>query len=335
MSLIVIDSVTKDFVAERTVSDRLRRRAAPALRAVDDVSLEVPAGQTLAVVGESGSGKSTLARLLVGLETPTSGRITVDGVAMSGPLTPAQRRSVQIVSQNPWSALNRRRTIGQSLALPLHAHRLVAGRAEGRARVTELLDTVGLREEYADRRPADVSGGELQRVTIARALAVEPRVLVLDEPTASLDNRVKAVVVSLLADLRERLGLTYVLVTHELDVAHYVADRTAVMYRGRIVESGAAETVFPSPRHPYTRMLLDARPQPDPGVPSGPGLPDPTPARRPAAGPGGCAFRGRCPHAMAACDEAVPPLATVAPGHHSACLLPAGEDAALASRVPS
>lgn len=319
MSLIRVESVTKDFVGARTVADRLRRNPASRMRAVDDVSLEVPSGQTLAVVGESGSGKSTLARMMVGLTEPSAGSVTIDGAAMSGRLTPAQRRSVQIVSQNPWSALNRRRTIGQALALPLRAHGLVADHASCRARIAELLETVGLREDYADRRPADVSGGELQRVTVARALAVEPRVLVLDEPTASLDTGVKAVVVSLLTELKDRLGLTYVLVTHELDVAYYMADSVAVMFRGRVVEYGAAETVLRNARHPYTSLLIEARPVPDPAVRSGPALPDPSPHRPVGDTTRGCTFRPRCARAVEACATERPELREVEAAHLAAC----------------
>jgi oligopeptide/dipeptide ABC transporter ATP-binding protein len=321
MSLIRIRSVTKDFPRERDVLDRLARRPATRVRAVDDVSLTVSKGRTLAVVGESGSGKSTLARMLVGLTSPTVGDVTVDGHAMTGRLTAEQRRAVQFVSQNPWSALNRRRTVGHALALPLRVHRLVPDRSACERRVRELLELVGLPEQYAQRRPSDISGGELQRVTIARALSVEPAVVVLDEPTASLDSAVKAVVVSVLAELKERLGLTYVLVTHELDVARYLADHAAVMYRGRVVEYGEAERVLVSPTHPYTRLLLDARPMPDPLIPSGPALPEPAP-ERPATPTTGCAFRARCPRAGPRCAPAVPALVETTAGHHTACVHP-------------
>ncbi|MFD2348518.1 ATP-binding cassette domain-containing protein [Nonomuraea ferruginea] len=231
------------------------------LRAVDGVTFEVPQGRTLAVIGESGCGKSTIARMLVRLAEPTEGRIQVQGSEK------ADRRAIQLVSQNPWSALNRRKSIGHALRQPLAVHGLHPGRAARDARVRELLDLVGLTEEYLGRRPGGVSGGELQRVTVARALAVEPKVLVLDEPTASLDVSVKALLVNLLQDLRQRLGLSYVLITHEIDIARHLADDVAVMYLGRFVETGTADQVFddpPPPLHPGAARRR-ARPRPPTG----------------------------------------------------------------------
>ncbi|MGI5158854.1 oligopeptide/dipeptide ABC transporter ATP-binding protein [Microbispora sp. CA-102843] len=281
------------------------------VHAVDDVSFELEAGSTLAIVGESGCGKSTIARMLVRLTEPTAGRILVQGRDTT------DRRAIQLVSQNPWSALNRRKSIRHALEQPLAVHRLYPDRAARAARVRELLELVGLTEEYLDRRPGGVSGGELQRVTVARALAVEPRVLVLDEPTASLDVSVKALLVNLLADLRRRLGLSYVLITHEIDIARHLADRVAVMYLGRIVETGDAEQVFTDPRHPYTRALLAAVP----GLES----------REPAAlltgevpsavsPPSGCRFHTRCPMAVDACGRTEPALEPEADGRRVACL---------------
>ncbi|TXK34020.1 oligopeptide/dipeptide ABC transporter ATP-binding protein [Nonomuraea sp. C10] len=280
------------------------------LRAVDGVTFEVPQGRTLAVIGESGCGKSTIARMLVRLAEPTEGRIQVQGSEQ------ADRRAIQLVSQNPWSALNRRKSIGHALRQPLAVHGLHPGRAARDARVRELLDLVGLTEEYLGRRPGGVSGGELQRVTVARALAVEPKVLVLDEPTASLDVSVKALLVNLLQDLRQRLGLSYVLITHEIDIARHLADDVAVMYLGRFVETGTADQVFDDPRHPYTRALLAA--VPDPGRPPAAPLTGEVPSA--LAPPPGCRFHTRCPLATAACEATDPALEPATDGRLIACI---------------
>ncbi|MFJ4773094.1 ABC transporter ATP-binding protein [Streptomyces uncialis] len=288
-----------------------RRRPRRTVHAVDDVDFRIESGRTLAVIGESGCGKSTVAKLLLGLTEPTAGTITVHG-----------ERRIQMVAQNPWSALNRRKTIGHALDQPLRIHRTDLD-ADGRAaRVRELLDLTSLPHEFLTRYPADVSGGELQRVTIARALAAEPRVLVLDEPTASLDVSVKAGLINLLCDLRDDLGLTYLLITHEIDVARLIADRVLVMYLGHVVESGTAEAVFDHPAHPYTRSLLDSVPVPDPRrrkellpltgeVPS---AVDP---------PSGCRFRTRCPHAVDECASTRPPARETGTGQLTACHLTA------------
>ncbi|MFG1948814.1 oligopeptide/dipeptide ABC transporter ATP-binding protein [Nonomuraea sp. NPDC048826] len=300
MTAVRAEGLVKHF---RTGGGRL-------LRAVDGVSFEVPQGRTLAVIGESGCGKSTIARMLVRLAEPTGGRILVHGSEA------ADRRAIQLVSQNPWSALNRRKSIGHALHQPLAVHGLHPGRAARDARVRELLDLVGLTEEYLGRRPGGVSGGELQRVTVARALAVEPKVLVLDEPTASLDVSVKALLVNLLQDLRQRLGLSYVLITHEIDIARHLADDVAVMYLGRFVETGTAEQVFDDPRHPYTRALLAA--VPTPGRPPVAPLTGEVPSA--LAPPPGCRFHTRCPLATDACKTVEPELAPAPDGRLVACI---------------
>ncbi|GAA0949650.1 oligopeptide/dipeptide ABC transporter ATP-binding protein [Actinocorallia libanotica] len=280
------------------------------VHAVDGVSFEVPEGRTLSIIGESGCGKSTIARMLVRLADPTGGRILVQG--RDG----VDRRAIQLVSQNPWSALNRRKSIRHALEQPLAVHGLHPGRAARAARVRELLELVGLTEEYLDRRPGGVSGGELQRVTVARALAVEPRVLVLDEPTASLDVSVKALLVNLLLDLKRRLGLSYVLITHEIDIARHLADDVAVMYLGRFVETGPAEQVFDDPRHPYTRALLAAVP----GLDRRSGTPLTGEVPSAVSPPPGCRFHTRCPLAVDACSAAEPPLRREEDGRLVACL---------------
>ena len=293
---------------------RRRRGAAPAqVHALDGITLDVARGRSLALIGESGCGKSTVAKLLVGLTTPTAGTVEVAGHRVV-PVTENDveaRRRVQLVSQNPWSALNRARTVGHILTQPLKLHGLARGRGkqgkeELQRRAGELLEMVGLPATYLARRPRDLSGGELQRVTVARALAGEPDVLVLDEPTASLDVSVKATLVNLLSDLRARLGLTYVLITHELDIARHLADDVAVMYLGEVVEKGPSEQVFGRPEHPYTRALLAAAPtELVIGRLHGDGLTGEVPSA--VHPPSGCRFHTRCPFATDECTTTIPP----------------------------
>ncbi|MER7780524.1 ATP-binding cassette domain-containing protein [Streptomyces sp. NPDC096191] len=239
--------------------------------AVDDVSLEVHQGETLALVGESGCGKTTLTRLLLRLLEPTAGSVRFDGqdlAALSAPELRAVRRQMQVVLQDPYSSMNPRMRITDIVAEPLVTHDPEArgrrARPRTRERVGELLEAVGLDAGIQDRYPHEFSGGQRQRVSIARALALRPRLLVLDEPTSALDVSVQATVLDLLADLQQRLGLTYVFVSHNLAVVGQVADRVAVMRRGRLVEVGDTAEVLGSPRHPYTRQLLDAVPVLDP-----------------------------------------------------------------------
>jgi oligopeptide/dipeptide ABC transporter ATP-binding protein len=308
-AVVEATGLTKHFTLKQAGGSRFRRAALRTVHAVDDIAFSVDAGRTLAIIGESGCGKSTVAKLLLGLTAPTTGTIEITG-----------ERRIQMVAQNPWSALNRRKTIGHALDQPLRIHRPDLDAAGRAARVRELLELTSLPAEFLDRYPADVSGGELQRVTIARAIAAEPRVLVLDEPTASLDVSVKAGLVNLLCDLRDDLGLTYLLITHEIDVARLLADEVLVMYLGHVVESGAADEVFDRPAHPYTRSLLDSVPVPDPRrrkkllpltgeVPS---AVDP---------PSGCRFRTRCPHAMDECTRTRPQARDITEGHRAACHL--------------
>ncbi|MEV5783203.1 ATP-binding cassette domain-containing protein [Streptomyces sp. NPDC048448] len=259
MTLLELDHLRKEFGGR------------PPHVAVDDVSLTVAEGQTLALVGESGCGKTTLTRLLLRLLEPTAGSVRFDGQDL-GALSPARLRSVrrqmQVVLQDPYSSMNPRMRITDIVAEPLVTHDPQArgrrGRARTRERVGELLESVGLPAGIQDRYPHEFSGGQRQRVSIARALALEPRLVVLDEPTSALDVSVQAQVLDLLAELQRRLGLTYVLVSHNLAVVRQVADRVAVMRQGRLVEVGDAADVFRDPQHPYTRQLLDAVPLPDP-----------------------------------------------------------------------
>jgi len=289
------------------------------VRAVDGVSFTLQAGQTLGVVGESGCGKSTLGRLLLRLIEPTAGRIVFAGTdlgTLGATALRAQRRAMQIVFQDPYSSLNPRMTVGQILSEPLRLHGLHGGREQ--ARVAELLQTVGLAPEHAQRYPHEFSGGQRQRVGIARALAVEPQLIVCDEAVSALDVSVQAQVVNLLQDLQQRLGLAYVFIAHDLAVVKHIASHVAVMYLGRIVELAPKRALFAQPRHPYTQALLAAIPEPQPGrdrartllqgdVPS------------PAKPPPGCAFHTRCVHVRADCAQVLPALLDEA-GHATACL---------------
>lgn len=292
------------------------------LKAVDGVSFEIRRGETLGLVGESGSGKTTTGRAILRLTEPTSGAVRFHGDdvgAMDGEALRAFRRSAQIIFQDPYGSLNPRVTVGGAIREVLHVHGLAMG-SEG-ARVAELLELVGLHPSHAGRYPHEFSGGQRQRVGIARALAVEPELIVCDEPVSALDVSVQAQVVNLLASLQDRLGLAYLFIAHDLGVVEHVSDRIAVMYLGRIVEMADAERLVRSPRHPYTRALLSAVPVPEPGrrrdriVLSG-DVPSPVDP------PAGCPFHSRCPHPDrdGACEEEAPPLEPKSPGHLAACI---------------
>ncbi|MCI0690326.1 MAG: ABC transporter ATP-binding protein [Sporichthyaceae bacterium] len=297
------------------------------VHAVRGVSFEVPTGSTLGVVGESGCGKSTMARMLVGLETPTGGAVLVDGAPYSTGRRPDRRarRRVQMVFQDPHSSLNERFTVGATLREVLAVHKLVP-KARRPDRVRELLGQVGLAASTADRYPHELSGGQRQRVGIARALAVDPRILVLDEPVSALDVSVRAEVMNLLIRLRDELALTYVFISHDLSMVRHISDRIAVMYLGRIVELGPWLAVSDRPRHPYTQALHDAVPVADPSAAQGREfdeirgeLPDP------AHPPPGCPFHTRCPLVKDACARTDQVLAPVAADHGVACMVVTGQ----------
>jgi len=304
------------------------------VRAVDDVSLTLPAGSITAIVGESGSGKSTLAMLLARLIKPTSGRLALDGreISASSRVRRSYARQVQLVLQDPFASLNPIHDVRYHLVRPLKLHGITgSGRpggtaADGQGRgldqaVADLLERVALTptDQFAGKYPHELSGGQRQRVAIARALAVAPSVLLADEPVSMLDVSIRLGVLNLLADLRERDGLTIVYVTHDIASARYLADTIAVMYAGRIVESGPASTVTDQPEHPYTQLLLSAAPDPDRAqAPSLLGRGAPPNLVTP---PPGCRFHPRCPHAMRICADTVPVPAEVAAGQASACWL--------------
>jgi peptide/nickel transport system ATP-binding protein len=295
------------------------------VRAVDGVSFSVRTGETLGLVGESGSGKSTIGRMITRLVDPTDGRMlyrasdrTVHDLAA---LTPSKyrplRSQIQIVFQDPYASLNPRMRIREVLAEALDTHGLARGEARP-ARIQQLLEQVGLRPEHADRFPHEFSGGQRQRIGIARALAVEPSFIVADEPLSALDVSIQAQVVNLLGDLKERLGLTLLFISHDLDVVEYLCDRVVVLYLGRVMEIAPTASLYAEPLHPYTRALLAAAPIPDPArrrtiEPLQGDLPSP------AHPPSGCVFRTRCPRAETACASADMALREVSPGRFTAC----------------
>mgnify|MGYP001044495176 FL=1 len=284
------------------------------VHAVHPVSFEVQTGETLGIVGESGCGKSTLARMLVGLLPPTSGSIEIEGRALDRADPAAFGRLIQYVFQDPVSSLNPRKTIRQIIEVPLRLLHGLRGKALD-DRIAELFDAVNLRPEFLSRYPHEFSGGQAQRIGIARALAASPRIVILDEPVSALDVSVQAQVLNLLADLKAEFNLTYLFISHDLAVVEAVSDRIAVLYFGSIVETGPAEKVFAAPRHPYTSLLADSAPvvgRPLGGAQSGE-LPDPLNP------PPGCAFAGRCPRASDVCRAKVPELRAVEGDQFAAC----------------
>ncbi len=305
--------VERRFPGGRGLTDMILRRPRPVVHALSGVGLAIAAGETLGVVGESGCGKSTLARCLVRLIAPDAGAVRFDGTdiaTLSGPSRRAFSRAVQMVFQDPFASLNPRMTVGETLAEVLHVHAIVP-KDQIQARVLQLLDLVQLPATAAARRPHEFSGGQRQRIGIARALAVEPRVIIADEPVSALDVSVQAQIVNLFVDLQARLGLSLVFITHDLRLVRHITHRIAVMYLGRVVETGPTETVFTTPRHPYTRALLSAVPKLDPDAPrSADAVRGELPS--PLAPPSGCSFHPRCPIAQPRCSTQAPPLVNVA-----------------------
>lgn len=319
-NLLSARGLSRQFVVKRS----LLGRPLAHVNAVDGVDLDIAPSETLALVGESGCGKSTLGRLLLRLIEPTSGAVMLEGrdlLAMPEAELRATRRRAQLIFQDPFASLNPRMSVGATLAEPLILHKLVP--AAGReARIADLLRQVGLRPEHANRYPHEFSGGQRQRIVIARALASEPDLIVCDEPVSALDVSIRAQILNLLRDLQQRLGLALIFISHDLAVVRHIADRIAVMYLGRIVETGPADRVFAEPRHPYTRALLSAIPVTVPNrararvilegdVPS------------PISPPSGCHLHPRCPHSAPRCSSQVPELVAESGaslgGHAVAC----------------
>ena len=310
-TLLKLDDVGREFDVSRPWLNRVLERAPrQLLRAVDGVTFEVRHGETLALVGESGCGKSTVARLIVGIYVPTRGRIEFDGADLAAPGAAALRRRMQMIFQDPFASLNPRWRVLDIVAEPIRVLGLASSRSEIGDRVAELLQQVGLAREDGEKYPHEFSGGQRQRISIARALSGKPEFLVCDEPTSALDVSVQAQILNLMTELQERLGLTYLFISHNLAVVSHIADRVGVLYLGRLAELAAADELFARPRHPYTRMLLDAIPD----------LEMTGKRRTPVAGevpnpldpPSGCAFHPRCPHANQRCRDERP--GTVAHG---------------------
>jgi len=320
-NILSVKNLVKHYeLGSKGFIDRLLGQQTSVVRSVDGLSFDIAEGETLGLVGESGCGKSTVGRSILRLVEPTEGTIELAGQDISNAtervLRPL-RQDLQVVFQDPFASLNPRRTVGQTVAEPISNYDLVSD-ANLRARVQELFERVGLRADQIDRYPHEFSGGQRQRIGIARALATNPKLIVLDEPVSALDVSVQAQVINLLVDLQQELGLAYLFIAHDLAVVEHISTRVAVMYLGKIVEIADKKSLFRSPRHPYTKALLSAVPNSDPDAVSNRivlkgDIPSPTNP------PSGCRFRTRCPIAQAICAEQDPELETQGPDHKAAC----------------
>lgn len=317
-ALLVVEDLKRYFPVKGGILNRTRDH----VKAVDGVSFEIERGETMALIGESGSGKSTVAQTIIGLHSATDGTIRFAGEDISNPSSEQLSRlrsRMQMVFQDPTSSLNPRRTVGKSLEVPMKSQGVP--KAEREERITELLDLVDLNDEYLYKYPHELSGGQKQRVNIARAISVEPDLLLLDEPTSALDVSVQAKIIGLLEDLQEELGLTYLFITHDLSLIRNFADTTAVMYLGELQEKGETREVFQSPRHPYSRALLSAIPvttdEEEAYKPTQEPLEGEIPSPRDI--PSGCRFHTRCPYATDACREAEPEFIEVEDGPNVRC----------------
>ena len=308
-----------------TGASKMLQRPTDLVQAVDDVSLKVVRGTTLAIVGESGCGKSTLARLLARLIEPTSGTVLLDGADVTGASSKELlklRRDIQIVFQDPYACLNPRHSIGQSIGTPIRIQKTMS-RADEKNRVQELMELVGLNIEHYNRFPHEFSGGQRQRAGIARALALQPKVIIADEPVSALDVSIQAQILNLLEKLQADLNLSYVFIAHDLSVVRHIADEVAVMYLGKIVEIGTPEAVYGAPSHPYTQALMSAVPVPNPQAASQRKriiLTGDVPS--PVNPPSGCRFRTRCPKVQDICSSEEPMLIDRGQGHRVACHFP-------------
>jgi len=319
MSLLEVHNLKVHFPVKHGVFNGARE----SVKAVDDVSFAIEAGETLGLVGESGCGKTTLGRAIVRLVEPTSGTILLedeDLTRLNGAKLRARRRKLQIIFQDPYGSLNPRMTVEDIIGEALDIHQLARGKSARQKRVAELLQAVGLDPAYAQRYPHEFSGGQRQRIGIARALAVEPKLIVCDEPVSALDVSVQAQIINLLGDLQQERGIAYLFIAHDLAVVEHISRRVMVMYLGKIVERAEARTLIRSPKHPYTQALISAVPVVDPDskrrriV-----LPGDVPS--PIHPPPGCPFHPRCPVAEPRCQAEMPPAREVAPGHQVACHL--------------
>jgi peptide/nickel transport system ATP-binding protein len=327
-ALLTVTGLTKHFPVSSGI---IIRHRVGLVRSVDDVSFEVARGQTLGIVGESGCGKTTTARMLVRLLEPTAGQILFDGHDIthlrSGAMRPL-RREVQMIFQDPYSSLNPRQTVGAIVGAPFRLQKVKTEQGTKRS-VQELLELVGLSPEHYNRYPHEFSGGQRQRIGIARTLALRPKLIVADEPVSALDVSIQAQVINLLADLQAELGLTYVIIAHDLSVIRHVCDQVAVMYLGNLVELAGRDDIYARPRHPYTVALMSAVPRPEPAQRGENGQrlrrerirltgDVPSPLNPPPA----CRFHTRCWKAQEVCRTVPPPLAELAPGHQVACHFP-------------
>jgi oligopeptide transport system ATP-binding protein len=313
-ALLEVRDLTKHFIIGRGI-----------VRAVDGVSFSIERGETLGLVGESGCGKTTTGRCILQLERPTSGTVRFEGrelTTLNQTELRAVRRKVQVIFQDPYSSLNPRMTVGQIIAEPIAVHNIVSGAGARAARVKDLLHRVGLLPQHANRYPHEMSGGQRQRVGIARALAMEPSLIVCDEPVSALDVSIQAQIINLLEDLQAEFGLTYLFIAHDLAVVRHISDRVIVMYLGKIAEMADRKTIYDDPKHPYTRALLSAVPIPDPELEAqrerivlGGEVPSPLNP------PPGCVFHPRCPIAVDRCRHDIPLLRDLMPGHSAACHL--------------
>jgi len=332
--LIEVRDLVKHFPIKKGL---IFQRQIGAVKAVDGVSFDVQQGETLGIVGETGCGKSTTARLLCRLMDATSGTITFDGRdvgAQKGDDLKALHRDMQMVFQDPYSSLNPRKSIGSIISDPYVIHGLYKGDGERKRRVQDLMDRVGLNPEHYNRYPHEFSGGQRQRIGVARAIALEPKLLVADEPVSALDVSIQAQVLNLLRDLQRDMGLTLIFIAHDLSVVRHMCDRIAVMYLGRIVEMAENDVLYTTPRHPYTGALLSAVPVPDPagGTKQRQLLTGDVPS--PANPPSACRFHTRCPKAQEKCSVDDPPLERKAGGTTAACHFPL-TDQEVAERLPA
>lgn len=325
-TLLEVSQLSKSFPLKHTVFDAILRRPKQKLTAVDNVSFTLNEGETLGLVGESGCGKSTLARTVINLYRPTAGRVVFAGTNFSE-LTKKELRDrckdIQMIFQDPYSSLNPRMTVRQVLREELLHHKMCS-KAEVDKRISELLELVGLSEEHAERLPSAFSGGQRQRIGIARALAVQPKLIIADEPVSALDVSIQAQIINLLIDLQDKLGLSILFISHDLRVVRYISDRVAVMYLGSMVETADTEALYDNPRHPYTNVLLAAAPsmEADRADEKKAAVLGELPS--PINLPSGCRFHPRCPYCTEVCKQESPELRDLGGGHMVACHHPLG-----------